>query len=47
MISPEGEKVDFAYDVDVTEGEKKGNVERWLFEIEMVMRETMRKVYFW
>ena len=37
MISMEKEKVMFCKKVDVNEGEKKGNVERWLFEIEGVM----------
>jgi dynein heavy chain len=30
MISMEKEEVDFSRKVDVNEGEKKGNVERWL-----------------
>lgn len=30
MISAEKERVDFLKNVDVNEGEKKGNVERWL-----------------
>jgi len=30
--------------VNVNEGEKKGNVERWLFEIEQTMMDTMRKI---
>jgi len=34
MISPENEKVKFHKNVDVQEGEKNGNVEKWLFEIE-------------
>jgi dynein heavy chain len=44
MISPEKETVQFLRSVNVNEGEKKGNVERWLLEIEQVMVETMRKV---
>jgi len=34
MISAEGEVVDFVKVVDVTDGEKKGNVEKWMLEIE-------------
>ena len=40
MISPEKEVVPFLRSVNVNEGEKKGNVERWLLEIEQVMREA-------
>ena len=34
MISPENEKVPFYKPVNVNDGDKKGNVERWLVEIE-------------
>lgn len=34
MISAEKEKVRFNKSINVNEGEKKGNVERWLYEIE-------------
>lgn len=34
----------FSRKVDVNEGEKKGNVERWLSEIEAVMIETLKKI---
>jgi dynein heavy chain len=34
MISGEKEKVRFSKGINVNEGEKKGNVERWLYEIE-------------
>jgi dynein heavy chain len=44
MISAEKEKVDFLKSVDVNEGEKKGNVERWLSEIEAVMIATLKKI---
>lgn len=30
MVSMEKEKVDFSKRVDVNEGDKKGNVEKWL-----------------
>ena len=42
MISAEGEEVDFASSIDVNEGEKKGNVERWMLEIEGVMIKSLR-----
>ena len=44
MISAEKEKVKFNKAIDVNEGEKKGNVERWLFEIEQVMIDTLRNI---
>jgi len=34
MISAEKEVVGFLKKVDVNEGEKKGNVEKWMLEIE-------------
>ena len=42
MISAENEVVDLHKKVDVNEGEKKGNVERWMLEIEKVMRESLK-----
>ena len=44
MISPEKEEVAFLKEVDVTEGNKKGNVEIWLLEIEEMMRETLKDI---
>lgn len=44
MISAEKEKVEFLKSVDVNDGEKKGNVERWLSEIEGVMISTLKKI---
>lgn len=37
MISAEKEKVKFQKSIDVNEGERKGNVEIWLLEIEQQM----------
>ena len=34
MISSEGENVLFDNKIDVNEGDKKGNVEKWMLEIE-------------
>lgn len=44
MISAEKEKVKFCKSINVNEGEKKGNVERWLLEIESVMIDTLKKI---
>jgi len=44
MASMEKEKVAFVRSIDVNEGDRKGNVERWLLEIEKVMIETLIKV---
>ena len=44
MISPEKEIVPFISSINVNEGEKKGNVERWLLEIEQIMRDTLKKI---
>lgn len=42
MISAESENVKFNKEINVNEGEKKGNVERWLGEIEFMMRNTLK-----
>jgi dynein heavy chain len=44
MISPEKEIVKFIRPINVNEGEKRGNVERWLNEIESVMIETLKRI---
>lgn len=44
MISPEEEVVKFSNAVNVEEGEKKGNVELWLLEIEDQMRKSLRDI---
>jgi dynein heavy chain len=44
MISPEKESVTFTRKIDVNDGEKKGNVEIWLSEIEREMRSTLKKI---
>jgi dynein heavy chain len=41
MISAEGEVVEFNKKVDVNEGDKKGNVEKWMLEIEGAMRKSL------
>jgi dynein heavy chain len=42
MISAEQEVVGFAKKVDVNEGEKKGNVEIWMLEIEAQMISSLK-----
>lgn len=44
MISAEGEEVDYKKVVDVNAGDKKGNVEKWMLEIEAVMRMTLKQL---
>ena len=44
MISAEGEEVKFDKPVDVNEGEKKGNVEKWMLEIEAVMKRSLKNI---
>ena len=41
MVSAEGEQVLLDKPVDVNEGEKKGNVEKWMIEIEYQMRKSL------
>jgi dynein heavy chain, axonemal len=41
MISAEGEVVNFHTNIDVNEGDKKGNVEKWMLEIEAVMKKSL------
>ena len=42
MISAENEVVEFCRKIDVNEGDKKGNVEKWMLEIEKVMRMSLK-----
>lgn len=44
MISAEGEEVEFDKKVDVNEGDKKGNVEKWMLEIEAVMKRSLKNI---
>ncbi|CAE7216638.1 DNAH7 [Symbiodinium pilosum] len=44
MSSVEGEVVEFAQPVNVVEGEKKGNVEKWLMEVQGSMIDSLTKV---
>jgi len=44
MISAEKEEVDFLSKIDVNEGEKKGNVEIWMLEIEAKMIECLKRL---
>ncbi|CAE7372264.1 Dnah1 [Symbiodinium sp. CCMP2592] len=44
MLSVEGEVVELISQVNVNEGEKKGNVERWLLEVQESMIKTLTKI---
>lgn len=44
MISAESENVKFNSKINVNEGDKKGNVEKWLGEIESMMRGTLKAI---
>lgn len=44
MVSADGEEVLFEKKVDVNEGDKKGNVEKWMLEIEAVMRKSLKSI---
>ena len=44
MISAEKENVKFNKKINVNEGDRKGNVEIWLLEIENTMIETLVKI---
>lgn len=44
MISAESENVKFNSKINVNEGDKKGNVEKWLGEIESMMRGTLKTI---
>lgn len=42
MVSAEQEVVELYRKIDVNEGDKKGNVEKWMLEIEKVMRMSLK-----
>ena len=44
MYSVEGEYIEFNKLVNVNEGDKRGNVECWLGEIEQTMFDTMKRI---
>jgi dynein heavy chain len=44
MISADKETVPFKKAIDVNEGDKKGNVEKWMLEIENTMRTTLKQI---
>ena len=44
LISIEGEKIDLVRRVNVVEGDKRGNVEKWLLEIESSMKATVKSL---
>lgn len=44
MVSAEGEKVYYEKDIDVNEGDNKGNVENWLTDVETEMRKCLQNI---
>ena len=44
MISAEAEIVGFVKKIDVNEGDKKGNVEKWMLEIEAQMITSLKEL---
>ena len=42
LVSAEGEVVELVKKINVSEGENKGNVEKWLLEVEHSMMATLR-----
>jgi dynein heavy chain len=44
LISAEGEEVELDKRIDVNEGDKKGNVEKWMLEIESIMRRSLKGI---
>jgi dynein heavy chain len=44
MISPEKEKIELCSKIDVNEGDKKGNVEYWMGDIEKFMYKTIQDI---
>jgi len=44
MLSAEGEDVMFIKKIDVNEGDRKGNVEKWMLDIEDQMIKSLREL---
>lgn len=44
MASAEKEEIMYLDSIDVNEGDKKGNVENWLLEVESQMRKSLKKI---
>lgn len=44
MASAEKEEIFYLDPIDVNEGDKKGNVENWLLEVESQMRKSLKKI---
>lgn len=42
MVSEEGEVVGYLKKIDVNEGERKGNVEKWMLDIEDQMKSSLK-----
>jgi dynein heavy chain len=44
MKSHENEVIKLVKKIDVNHGEKKGNVELWLAELEIIMKKTIKNI---
>lgn len=42
MISAEGEQVQYIKDINVEEGDRKGNVEKWMLDVEAQMMGSLK-----
>lgn len=44
MISAEGEQVELMDKIDVNAGDRKGNVEKWMLDIEYQMKKSLKQI---
>jgi dynein heavy chain len=44
MISAEGEQVELLDKIDVNAGDRKGNVEKWMLDIEYQMKKSLKAI---
>lgn len=44
MISAEGEQVELLDKIDVNAGDRKGNVEKWMLDIEYQMKKSLKQI---
>lgn len=42
MLSAEGETVDYLKQINVEEGDRKGNVEKWMLDVESEMMGSLK-----
>ena len=46
MVSTEGEIVPYLKKIDVNEGDRKGNVEKWMLDVESQMIASLKNAWF-